>query len=103
MPLAVCAPFVTQARIIRRVILRSENAQEVEASLAEKHMSFENLDCRWSLIPFCYTEQLGVMFCHHSGNHAIYWLNVVRHKKRDDHTLSLQLRCKKLSPPLNIC
>ncbi len=32
------------------------------------------------------------MFCHHSGNHAILWLNVVRYKKCDDQTLSLQLR-----------
>ncbi len=40
------------------------------------------------------------MFCNHSGNHAIYRLNVVRHKKRDDHTLSLQLHCKKLSLPI---
>ncbi len=40
-----------------------------------------------------------MFFCHHSGNHVILWLNVARHKKRDDHTLSLHLRCKKLSPP----
>ncbi len=57
----------------------------------------------WSLISLCCTEQLGAMFCHHSGDHAISWLNVVRHKKCDDHTLNLQLWCKKLSHPLNIC
>ncbi len=70
-------------------------------------MSFANLDCGLAScgrkFPFCCTEQLGAMFCNHSGSHATYWLNVVRHKKRDGHTLSLQLRCKKLSPPLNIC
>ncbi len=38
MPLAVGAPFVTQTRIIRRVILskRSENFKEIKSSLAEK-------------------------------------------------------------------
>ncbi len=38
MPLAVCAPFVTLTRIIRRVILRksSENVKEIKSSLAEK-------------------------------------------------------------------
>ncbi len=49
MPLAVGAPFVTQTRIIRRVILskRSEKVKEIKSSLAEKkHLSFANLDLR---------------------------------------------------------
>ncbi len=73
--------------------------------MKKKHLSFANLDFGqpWTEIPRFCTERLGAMFCHHSGNHTISWLNIVRHKKRDDHTLSPQLRCKKLSPPLNIC
>ncbi len=69
----------------------------------KKHLSFENLDFRLASrgrkSPFVVLSSWVRCFV----IIRVIMLNVVRHKKRDDQTLSLQLRCKKPSFPLNIC